>query len=372
MSRVKVDLKERSYDILVGIDTLPEIGIHLKKEDNFDKVIIITDPLVNDLYGGGVRSSIRDGGYAVETIEVPRGERYKSLKQAEKLYNKLVEIGAHRDSCIVALGGGVIGDLVGFVAATYMRGIALIHVPTTLLAQVDASIGGKTSVNHPKCKNLIGSFYQPKLVFVDVKTLTTLPERELKTGLAEVIKYGVIEDADLFKFLENNVSHLTTKAFEEEDTLRAALKVWQTIVTESCKIKARVVSQDEREVGMRMILNYGHTIGHAIETLTRYEKFNHGEAVAIGMVCAAQIANRMRMLDMTSVTRIKELLEKVGLPTMVERLSVKRIVKSLAIDKKVRKGKIQFVLPTKIGKVEIKNNVQLKLVRKILRQAGCK
>ncbi len=372
MSRIKVDLKERSYDIYVGIDTLGEVGKYLKEENSFDKVIIITDPLVNDLYGSTIRSSIKNVGFAVETLEVPRGEKYKSLKQAEKLYNKLVEIGAHRDSCIIALGGGVIGDLAGFVAATYMRGVPLVHIPTTLLAQVDASIGGKTSVNHPKCKNLIGSFYQPELVFIDVKTLTTLPERELKTGLAEVIKYGVIEDQDLFKFLESNVHHLTTKAFEEEDTLRAALKVWQTIVAESCKIKARVVEQDETERGLRMILNFGHTIGHAFETLTRYEKFNHGEAVAIGMICAANIAKRMRILDAESVLRIKELLENVGLPAMVERLSVKRVIKALYIDKKVRKGKIQFVLPTKIGKVEIKDNVRLKVVREILREAGCK
>jgi len=371
MSRIKVDLKERSYDIYVGIDTLPDLGKQLKEENNFDKIIIITDPLVNDLYGAAVRGSIKAAGLQVETIEVPRGEKYKSLKQAEKLYNKLVEIGAHRDSCIVALGGGVIGDLAGFIAATYMRGMALVYVPTTLLAQVDASIGGKTSVNHPKCKNLIGSFYQPRFVFVDVKTLTTLPERELKTGLAEVIKYGVIEDQDLFKFLEANVHHLTTKAFEEEDTLRAALKVWQTIVAESAKIKARVVSEDEREEGLRMILNFGHTIGHAFETLTRYEKFNHGEAVAIGMVCAANIAKKMRMLDAVSVTRIRELIENLGLPTMVERLSLKRVVKSLYIDKKVRKGKIQFVLPARIGRVEIKDNVRLKVVREILREAGC-
>lgn len=372
MSRIKVDLKERSYDIHVDIDILSEIGTYLKKEADFDKIIIISDPLVNDLYGGVIRSSIRDSGFPVETIEVPRGERYKNLKQAEKLYNKLVEIGAHRDSCIIALGGGVIGDLAGFVAATYMRGMGLVHVPTTLLAQVDASIGGKTSVNHSKCKNLIGSFYQPKFVFIDVKTLTTLPERELKTGLAEVIKYGVIEDQDLFKFLEANEHQLTIKAFEEEDTLRAAMKVWQIIVVESCKIKARVVSEDEREEGLRMILNFGHTIGHAFETLTRYEKFNHGEAVAIGMVCAAKIARKMRLLDAESVKRIKELLENVGLPSLVDRIPVKRVVKSLSIDKKVRKGKVQFVLPVKIGKVEIRDNVRLKAVREVLREAGCK
>lgn len=370
MSKVHIDLKERSYDIIIGSGILEELGREMRDLNNFDKVYIITDPLVNDLYGNDVRSSIRSRGFEVETIEVPRGERYKSLKQAERLYNKLVELGAHRDSLIVSLGGGVIGDLAGFVAATYMRGTALVQVPTTLLAQVDSSVGGKTSVNHPKCKNLIGVFYQPKLVFIDVDTLTTLPERELRTGLAEVIKYGVIEDVDFFKFLETNAHHLNTKAFEDNDALRAALKLWQTIVTESCKIKTNVVVSDEQERRFRMVLNFGHTIGHAIETQTKYKEYNHGEAIAVGMVAEAMIANALRMLDKDQVSRIKELLEKIGLPTATERLSTKKIIKTMAIDKKVRRGRIQFVLPRKIGKVEIKANVPLKTVRKVLKEIG--
>jgi len=372
MSKVRVELGERSYDIFIGQDNLSELGDTIKRSNSYDKVIIITDPLVDDLYGDQVRASIRAAGYKVDTVQIGRGEKHKTLPQAAKIYDKLVELGAHRDTFLVSLGGGVIGDISGFVASTYMRGVSYAQVPTTLLSQVDASIGGKTGVDHPKGKNLIGVFYQPKFVFIDVRALTTLPEKELMTGLAEVIKYGIIDDDDFFKFLEANSHHLNTKAFEEEETLRAALKVWLTIVAESCKIKARVVSQDERESGLRMILNYGHTIGHAIETLTKYEKYTHGEAVAIGMVCAASIAKYMKMLDKESSGRIKDLLDKLGLPTMVERLSAKRIISSLSVDKKIRKGRMQFVLPTHIGKVEIRNNVPLKMVRKVLKEIGCR
>ena len=369
MAKIKVELKERSYDILVGSDVLPELGRIVAGEDWGKDIYIITDPLVNDLYGDKLRRGLK--AFKVQTLEVPRGERYKNLKVASKLYDDLVKLSAHRDSLIIALGGGVIGDLAGFVAATYMRGINYIQVPTTLLAQVDAAIGGKTAVNHPKCKNLIGCFFQPKLVFIDIQTLTTLPSRELRTGLAEVVKYGGIEDADFFKFLEANSHHLNTNAFESPDTLRAALKVWQIIVTESAKIKAGVVEKDEREAGLRMILNFGHTIGHALETLTKYKEYNHGEAVAMGMVAAAKVANRRRMISQDTVQRIANLLDKLGLPTEIEKLPSKKITRSLAIDKKVRGGKVQFVLPERIGKVVIKDNVPLKIVRQVLREMGC-
>lgn len=370
MAKIKVDLKERSYDVLVGSDILPELGKIIEEKDWGKEIFIITDSLVNDLYGDKLRKGLKD--FKIKTLEVPRGERYKNLKVVSRLYDELVKYSAHRDSLIIALGGGVIGDLAGFVAATYMRGINYIQVPTTLLAQVDAAIGGKTGVNHPKCKNLIGSFYQPKLVCIDIQALTTLPAREIRTGLAEVVKYGVIEDADFFKFLEANAHHLNTKAFESPDTLRASLKVWQIIVTESAKIKAKVVEKDETEAGLRMILNYGHTVGHAVETLTRYRAYNHGEAVAMGMVVAAKIANRKKMITQDSVNRIIGLLEKLGLPTEIEALPSKKIIKVLKIDKKVRAGKVQFVIPERIGRVIIKNNVSLKDVRQVLREMGCK
>lgn len=369
MAKIKVELKERGYDIIIGSDNLAEIGALVKQENWGRDVFIITDPLVNDLYGDQVRKGFKT---KPDTLEVPRGERFKNLRVAEKLFDNLARLGAHRDSLIIALGGGVIGDLAGFVAATYMRGINYIQVPTTLLAQVDAAIGGKTGVNHPKCKNMIGSFYQPKAVFIDVSTISTLPARELRTGLAEVVKYGVIEDADFFKFLEANAHHLNTKAFESEETKRAALKLWQTIVTESAKIKAKVVEKDEREAGLRMILNFGHTVGHALESLTRYRAYNHGEAVAIGMVAAAKIAGRLRLLDDDVVTRLVALLEKLGLPTEVAGLPAPKIVDALAIDKKVIGGRVNFVLPDKLGKVVIKDDVSLSLVKQVLNEMGAK
>ena len=372
MSIIRVNLGENSYNINVGTGILEELGSTLKKLDNFEKIVVITDPLVNELWGGILRSSLKSEGYNPEVIEIPRGEKYKNLQMAFKIYDKLLNLEAHRDSCIVAFGGGVIGDLAGFVAATYMRGTYLVHIPTTLLAQVDSSIGGKTSVNHPKGKNLIGVFYQPMFVHADVETLTTLPQKELRTGLAEVIKYGVIEDEDFFKFLEANSHQLNTKAFEDNDTLKAALKVWQTIVTESCKIKARIVEQDEKEKGIRMILNYGHTIGHAIETVTKYDVYNHGEAVAIGMVATAMISREMGMIEDVQLNRIKGLLEKLKLPTSVDGLSAQKIVNVLKVDKKIREGKIKFVLPKKIGKVEVRDDVPMPVVKRVLKEIGCR
>ncbi len=367
MAKIKVELKDRSYDIIVGCDNLSELGELVRSEKWGRDVFIITDPLVNDLYGDLVRKGFKT---KPKTLEVPRGERFKNLRVAEKLYDGLARYGAHRDSLIISLGGGVIGDLAGFVAATYMRGIDYIQVPTTLLSQVDASIGGKTGVNHPKCKNMIGAFYQPKAVFIDVSLIATLPARELRTGLAEVVKYGVIEDADFFKFLEANAHHLNTKAFENEDTKRAALKLWQTIVSESAKIKAKVVEKDEREAGLRMILNFGHTVGHAIESLTRYRAYNHGEAVSIGMVAAARIASRLRLLETDVVDRLKALLDKLGLPTEIDSLPVDKIVAALSIDKKVIGGKVNFVLPEKLAKVVIKDDVSLSVVKQALNEMG--
>lgn len=369
MPKIKIDLRENSYEVLIGCETLTELGKLVQDCKWGRDVFVITDPLVNDLFGDLLRRGFQT---KPAIIEVPRGERNKDMKNAEKIFDELVKLEVHRDSLIVALGGGVIGDLAGFVAATYMRGINYVQVPTTLLAQVDAAIGGKTGINHPKCKNLIGSFYQPKAVFIDVSTIATLPARELRTGLAEVVKYGVIKDADFFKFLEANAHHLNTKAFENEDTKRAALKLWLTIVTESAKIKAEVVEKDEKESGLRMILNFGHTVGHAIESLTRYRAYNHGEAVAIGMVAAAMISSRMKLCDQELGKRLKDLLEKLGLPTEVDGLPIKKLISALGIDKKVSAGKVNFVLPEKMGKVVIRDDVPLSVLREVLSELGAK
>lgn len=369
---VKVDLPSTSYIIVIGIDILEEIGPHLIKEKFAKNYVIVTDTVVRDLYGKALQKNLMKNNIPCEMVAIPRGEQNKSLKNAAYLYDYLVKLNAHRDTGIIALGGGVIGDLAGFVAATYMRGVPLVHVPTTLLAQVDSSVGGKTSVNHPRCKNLIGSFYQPNLVWTDVKTLVTLDDRELRTGLAEVIKYGVICDYDFFKFLEVNVHHLTAKAFETPEKMAAALKVWQIIVAESCNNKAKVIMKDEKEQHLRMILNFGHTVGHAIETVTKYRRYNHGETVAIGMLAAVMIAERLKVLQMESVQRLRSLLEKLNLPLKVEKINHRSVIKALFIDKKIRDEKLVFVLPKKrLGQVEIIDSVPIKVVKKVLQEVGC-
>ncbi|MCU0641416.1 MAG: 3-dehydroquinate synthase [Candidatus Margulisbacteria bacterium] len=367
MAKVKVDLKERGYDILIGSDNLAELGKLVHDQKWGREIFIITDPLVNDLYGDQVRRGFKE---QVRTIELQRGERYKNLGEAGKIYDQLVKMKAHRDALIIALGGGVIGDIAGYIAATYMRGINYLQVPTTLLAQVDAAIGGKTGVNHPRGKNLIGCFYQPRGVYIDVATLATLPARELRTGLAEVVKYGVIEDADFFKFLEANAHQLNTRTFESDETKQAAFKLWQTIVLEAAKIKAKIVEKDEKEKGLRMVLNYGHTVGHALESLTRYRTYNHGEAVAVGMVAAALIASKMRMLDGEGVARLVSLLEKLELPTRIEGLPVAKLVNYLGLDKKVKAGRVNFVLPEKLGRVVIRNDVPAAVIRQVLTELG--
>ncbi|OGC32341.1 3-dehydroquinate synthase [candidate division WOR-1 bacterium RIFOXYB2_FULL_48_7] len=369
MAKIKVDLDKRSYEIIVGIENLNDLGKLIEEQGWGKEIILITDPLVNDLYGQQVLKGLR---HRTKVIEVPRGERYKNIKECSRIFDELAKYGAHRDCLVIALGGGVIGDLAGYVAASYMRGVNYIQVPTTLLAQVDSAIGGKTGINHPKCKNMIGAFWQPKLVCIDVKTLTTLPARELRTGLAEVVKYGVIKDEAFFVFLEENAHHLNTKAFEDPQLVKGALKLWQTIVTESAKIKAAVVEKDETEAGLRMILNFGHTIGHALETLTSYDEYNHGEAVAIGMVAATVLAHKLGSVSETVVIRVKNLLDKLGLPVEIKRLSAKKLISAMEIDKKATTGRLRFVLPEKIGKVIIRDDVPLKTVRQALEEIGAR
>jgi 3-dehydroquinate synthase len=372
MGKLKVDLGSRSYEIMIGAGILENFGKVAKEKSFSQQIIVITDPLVWELHGAALKKSLKEEGFKFNVLLVPRGERYKNFRSAVKLYDSLVKIKAHRDCTMAAFGGGVIGDLAGFVAATYMRGVNLVQIPTTLLSQVDSSVGGKTGVNHPKGKNLIGVFYQPALVYIDVLTLTTLPERELQTGLAEVVKYGIIADEVFFKFLEANVHHLTTAAFKTEETRRAALKVWERIIEESCKIKSSIVQKDERESSLRMVLNFGHTIGHAIETITQYTTYNHGEAVALGMVAATKLSHGLGIIDSEQVARIVNLLQKLNLPTQVDKLSGRKIYNNILLDKKVRGEKLHLVLPEKIGKVLIKSDVPEAKIKKVLRMIGCK
>lgn len=344
MSKVRVNLKERSYDILIGEGSLLQLPRLVKGR----RVVIITDYTVGALYGKKLSKKL-----GACLLQLPPGEITKSIAGASVIYDKLIELGINRDGLIIALGGGVIGDLAGFTAATYLRGIDIIQVPTTLLAMVDAAIGGKTAINHPRGKNLIGVFHQPKLVLVDVETLNTLPARELKGGLAEVIKYGFIKDPAILKMLSGN-PHVNAN-------------FWIKLITRCAAIKAEVVCRDERETtGYRMILNFGHTIGHAIEAVGGFKKFSHGEAVGLGMLAAAKIAGKREV-----EAKLVRLLKALKLPTTVK-LRAKDLLKALRLDKKVKAGKVRFVLPVRVGQVTIKDNVPESKVIAILKELGCR
>ena len=358
MKRLRIDLGERSYEILVGRNLIAEIGRHLSSILQPSRVVVVTNPSINRFYGARLASGLSDSGSPTEILEVPEGESSKSIPQAEKLYDRLLELNCDRKSLMIALGGGVIGDLTGFVAATYQRGIPFIQIPTTLLAQVDSSVGGKTAVNHPRGKNMIGAFYQPRLVLADLETLRTLPENEFRAGLAEVIKYGVIEDSELFSYLEQNT----------EKILAQAAECLEHIVETSCAIKARVVEKDETESDYRRVLNFGHTIGHAIEALTGYKKYIHGEAVAIGMVQAAKLSANTGRCPPDIPQRIAALVEKFGLPSKMPDLNPHDIIKTIYLDKKTMHKQIKFVMVKDIGSIEIVEDLDESHINTVLHQ----
>ena len=355
MKRVKVRLGSNSYDVHIGSGILAQTGHWLKENWFTGNLVIITNPIVKGLYGNALKQNLTGDGFRVVTLEVPDGEEQKSLAVAGKLYNKLTNAYAERTTPILALGGGVIGDLAGFVAATYLRGVPLVQIPTTLLAQVDSSIGGKVAIDHGQLKNKIGAFYQPKLVITDIATLKTLDTKTLIDGLAEVIKYAVIQDKELLTYIEDNLDKI--KSLDES--------VLEEIVFRSAKIKAGIVEKDEKDSGLRAILNYGHTVGHAIESASDF-KIEHGKAVAIGMLAAAKISNRMGILDKNEVLRLNRLIQRAGLPTKMPNLEVKEIIQTIKHDKKILRGKIRFVLPKLIGRVFITDEVSLSLVEQIL------
>jgi 3-dehydroquinate synthase len=357
MERVGIELGERSYDILIGSGIRKQVGKLLKSVFEPSRVIVITHPSINELYGEEVVTNFIQQGWTTDIIEVPEGESSKSLSQAEKLYDHLLELNCDRKSVLVALGGGVIGDLVGFVAATYQRGIPFIQVPTTLLSLVDSSVGGKTAVNHPKGKNIIGAFYQPRLVVADLETLQTLSQKEYRAGLAEVVKYGVIADVKLFEFLETNYKEI----------INLDHNFLTHIVETSCAIKANVVEKDERESHYRMILNFGHTFGHAIESLTEYSQFVHGEAVAIGMVLATKLSYSVDKCSKDVPKRLENLLKNLGLPVDMPALNSSEVIKSLYHDKKTVENKIKFILVKEIGLIEIVDQVSEEEILKVLR-----
>ncbi|MBI3865061.1 MAG: 3-dehydroquinate synthase [Planctomycetia bacterium] len=365
---VSVSLGERSYEIAIVSGELPAFAAWLTatitrrgmKMAVRPAVLIVTDGHVVHHHAAAVGASLHLAGYHCEVAVLPPGEQTKSLADASALYDRLVEMHADRQTLVVAVGGGVVGDLAGFVAATYARGLAFVQVPTTLLAQVDSSVGGKVGINHPQGKNLIGAFHQPLGVYLDTSALDTLPLRDYRSGLAEVVKYGMILDEPFFTFLEASVAGINQRS----------AAVLRQIVARSCRLKADVVERDEFErSGLRAVLNYGHTFAHACEALSGYGELLHGEAVAIGMVYAARLAHRLGRIDESIVSRQTNLLSALGLPTGLRegsKLTPADMLDRMRLDKKTLGGRLRFVLPTKIGHVELVSDVPEADVRAVL------
>lgn len=344
MKTLHVALGERSYPIYIGEQLLSEpdlFAAHIKGKE----VLIVTNETVAPLYLDDVKSALT--AYRLETVILPDGEQYKTLEIMQRIFDGLLQARMSRQATIIALGGGVIGDMAGFAAACYQRGVPFIQVPTTLLSQVDSSVGGKTAVNHPLGKNMIGAFYQPQCVFADISTLKTLDERQFAAGLAEVIKYGLINDAEFFDWLEANMAGLVAR---QPELLAQAIAL-------SCQDKADIVAADEREHGVRALLNLGHTFGHAIETGCGYGVVLHGEAIAIGMAMAADLSERLGWLDRTTVERIKAVLTSAGLPvTVPAEMTAERFMDLMAVDKKVQDGAIRLILLKAIGQAVISDD----------------
>ncbi|MGQ0811200.1 MAG: 3-dehydroquinate synthase [Nitrospiraceae bacterium] len=338
---MKVSLGERSYDISIQNGLIREVGPRLARLGLTGKAIVVTDRNVAPRYLRPVMRSLKAEGYENYSIVLSAGEQFKTVRSLTNILDKLVQVGCERRSVVIALGGGVVGDLAGFAAATYLRGIPYVQVPTTLVAQVDSSVGGKTGVNHSLGKNLIGAFHQPRAVLIDPDILRTLPKREWIAGLAEVIKYGVIEDETFFSYLERQMSAI----------LALAPDVMTRIIKRSCEIKAVVVGEDERESGRRRILNFGHTIGHALESLGYYRTLIHGEAVAIGMVQEAELARHLGLCGQDVADRIGALIRAAGLRDQLPPVTFAALWGVMQHDKKIVDGRIYGVWPERIGKV---------------------
>jgi 3-dehydroquinate synthase len=350
---ITVDLGERSYPIVIGSGLLGggfDPGEYLAGRD----CLVVSNETVAPLYADKLKACL--AGRSIESVELPDGEAFKTVDTAMKVIDKLVAGSANRDTTIIALGGGVVGDIAGFAAACYMRGVAFIQVPTTLLAQVDSSVGGKTGVNHPQGKNLIGAFHQPRLVLIDIDTLKTLPDRELRAGLAEVIKIAAVADAAFFAWLENNIEALLS--LDAEAIAHA--------VQRSCEIKAEVVAEDEREAGRRAILNFGHTFGHAIEHLQGYGEWLHGEAVASGMIMAAQLSG----IDSADVERLRSLIVAAGLPASPPAVGAQAMLDAMGMDKKVLNKGLRFVLLDRLGHAIVTSDYDSERLQHVLKAAG--
>lgn len=361
MTKVHLNLDERSYDIDIGDGKLSSVGGVLKTLDAGGRVAVVTDSNVGPLYAATVSQSLEEAGFVARTFTVPAGEPSKCAGELEELWDGFVAFEMDRGSSVVALGGGVVGDLAGFAAATYMRGIRCIQVPTTMLACVDSSVGGKTAIDLESGKNLVGAFHQPAAVLIDPSTLKTLGGRELRAGLAEVIKHGLIRDEAFFDWLETNLEKLLE--LNPDVTSRA--------IKRNCEIKAEVVAADERESGLRAILNYGHTVGHALEALAGYRDLIHGEAVAMGMIVESRVAEKLGMIGTDVTDRQKRLLRRAGLPTAVGEVKTPEVIEKMRHDKKTRDGKLNLVLPVRIGEVKVVKDVGPLMVVEALEDSRC-
>jgi 3-dehydroquinate synthase len=359
METISLKLGQRSCSILIGHGLIGTVGKLLSDNKPGQKFAIITNPKVNSLFGENVAQGLDESGFDQLILEVTDSETAKSLDMAKRLYRELSDNSFDRDSCIIGLGGGVVGDLAGFVAATYMRGIDLVHIPTTLLAQVDSAIGGKTGVNLPEGKNLVGAFHQPLMVISDIETLKTLPDEDFRSGLAEVVKYGVLAEPELFDDLEKNLDAI----------LNRDERMLTKIVTTCSSIKARLVEEDEHDHGKRLMLNYGHTLGHALEAATGYTGYRHGGAVAIGMLFAAKLSVKLGLLNEAEMQRISDAISSSGLPTNIaRRMDAEVLLKFMYTDKKNKAGKLRLILPTRIGDAVISDAAGPELVRSTLEE----
>jgi len=358
LERVDIDLGDRSYPILIGAGLLDD-PTSFEAVPTASAALIVTNTTVSPLYAAALQKALAGRFRSVHTLELPDGEVHKDWPTLNLIFDALLGHGADRKTVLFALGGGVVGDMTGFAAASYMRGVPFVQVPTTLLAQVDSSVGGKTAINHRLGKNMIGAFYQPQLVLCDLATLSTLPPRELSAGLAEVIKYGPIYDMAFFDWIEANLDALSAR---EPAALAHAVK-------RSCEIKAEVVGQDERENGIRAILNFGHTFGHAIESGLGYGEWLHGEAVGCGMVMAAHLSQRLGGVDAAFVQRLTTLIARAGLPVVAPRLGAERYLELMRIDKKSEAGEIRFVVIDRPGSAVMRSAPEA-MVREVLVQCG--
>jgi 3-dehydroquinate synthase len=355
---IDVSLGDHSYPLYIGTDCLSEFAPTCRRHNIPDTIVLITDRTVARYHLRELLQSLKRNGFLVTTIVIEPGEARKSLPRANAIYTEMLEKRIPRNSAIIALGGGVIGDLAGFIAATYQRGVELIQMPTTLLAQVDSSIGGKVAVNHPLGKNMIGSFYQPEFVWMDAGYLRTLEGREILCGLGEVVKYGIIRDPELFSLLESKIENA---AALENDVLTR-------IITTCAALKGRIVSEDEKERGVRVILNCGHTVGHGLEAAGHYRVLKHGEAVLLGLAAESLIANKLGLLDGNSCYRILSLVRRLPVQKRLSLLRMSAIVQAMKRDKKRIGAGIRFVLPLKIGAVKVVDNVDIRLARSAIRE----